>query len=252
MNFLINPELRQVWNKGSAAELLGAYEKVWDRKRVLRKIYENWYQQILAELCPGAVLEIGAGTGNFKRWLEERNRRCWTLDILPGQHVNVRADALQLPFRPGSVQNVVMIDALHHFARPFGFLEQVAKLLPTGGRMILLEPFVSWWGAIVWRFLHHERVDFGFEETATPKDAWDGNAAIPQLVLSEKNRANLPLKTITLKHAEFLSYPLSGGFLHRALLPERLLLGLHQLEQCRLFQNRFVSLRIFAVLEKTA
>jgi len=250
MNLLLNPEVRPVWGTGDAARLLAAYEQVWERKRILRQLYETWYQQIFAALQPGSILEVGAGTGNFKRWLATQGRRCWTLDILPGKFVNVQADALRLPFRPGQITNIVMIDAIHHFARPLGFLHHVAKALPAGGRIILVEPFVSWWGAFVYRYLHHERVDFAFEESTAAKEAWDGNAAIPQLILAELNRSRLPFTLITMRHMEFLSYPLCGGFSYRSLLPSAVLLGLHRLEQSRVFQNRFLSLRVFAVLEK--
>jgi SAM-dependent methyltransferase len=252
MNFLLNPEVKPVWGSGKDAQLLAAYEQVWNRKRILRQLYETWYRQIFTALQPGTIVEVGAGTGNFKRWLTTQGRRCCTLDILPGKFVDVQADALRLPFQAGRVTNIVMIDALHHFARPFGFLQHAAAVLPVGGRILLVEPFVSWWGGFVYRYLHHERVDFAFEETTAPKDAWDGNAAIPQLCLAKKNRSRLPFKVVTLRHMEFLAYPLCGGFSYRSLLPWRVLLGLHQLEQCRLFQNRFVSLRLFAALEKTA
>lgn len=250
MNFLLNPEVRPVWGTGDEARLLGAYEQVWDRKQILRQLYEAWYRQIFSELRPGTIVEVGAGTGNFKRWLTTQGRRCWTLDILPGKFVDVQADALRLPYR--RVDNIVMFDALHHFARPFGFLQSAAEVLPAGGRVLLVEPFVSWWGGFVYRYLHHERVDFGFEESTAAKEAWDGNAAIPQLMLAPKNLSRLPLKLVRMEHMEFLAYPLCGGFSYRSLLPGAVLLGLHRLEQLRLFRNRFVSLRVFAVLEKTA
>jgi hypothetical protein len=55
-----------------------------------------------------------------------------------------------------------------------------------------------------------------------------------------------------MRYGECLAYPLSGGFSYRALLPERLLVGLHRLEQARPLQNRVVSLRVLAALEKPA
>jgi SAM-dependent methyltransferase len=248
---LLNPEVRAVWGTTDGAALLAAYERVWQRKTILRQIYEKWYQEISTELRPGTIVEIGAGTGNFKRWLQARGRSCCTVDILPGRFVNVQADALCLPFRSTSMDNVVMIDALHHFARPSAFLAEATRILRPGGRLLLVEPYVSWWGAFVYRYLHHERVDFHFDENhPTTKEAWDGNAAIPQLVLAERNRNRLPLRVRQMRYRELLAYPLSGGFSYRSLLPGPVLLALHQLEQCRLLQNQFVSLRVFAVLER--
>ncbi len=250
-HLLLNPEVRPAWDSGDGARLLAAYERVWDRKAVLRRLYETWYEKILPDLKPGNIIEVGSGTGNFKRWLQTKGRCVWTLDILPGKYVDVQADALRLPFRDGCVDNIVMIDALHHFARPLAFLQQAASALRAGGRILFVEPFVSAWGGFVWRHVHHERVDFNLEEAIATKEAWDGNAAIPQLTLKELTRQPTPLRAVKASYCEFLAYPLTGGFSYRALLPSRLLMALHKLEQNRLFQNRLLSLRIVAVLEKT-
>ena len=249
-NLLLNPEVRPLWGNGNEAQLLAAYEHVWNRKTIVRQLYETWYENIAAELRPGSIIEVGAGTGNFKRWLKTRGRTCWTLDILAGKHVDVQADALQMPLARASVDNIVMVDALHHFARPLAFLKHAAEVLRPCGRLLMIEPFVSVWGRFVYRYLHHERVDFDFEETTAAKEAWDGNAAIPRLTLSRVEQEVRDLRIRRISYCEFLVYPLSGGFSYRSLLPGPMLLALHRLEQSRLFQNRILSLRVIAVLEK--
>lgn len=249
---LLNPEVRPFWNRDDEAQLLDAYERVWNRKVILRRLYETWYEKIAAELQQGSIIEVGAGTGNFKRWLQTRGRACWTLDILPGKYVDVQADALQMPLAAGSVDNIVMVDALHHFARPLAFLKRAAEVLRPHGRLLLIEPFASVWGRFVYRYLHHEHVDFDFEESTASKNAWDGNAAVPQLALARVEQEVPEFRIKRLNYCEFLAYPLSGGFSYRSLLPSPLLLALHWLEQSRLFQNRTLSLRVIAVLEKTA
>lgn len=243
---LLNPEVRDIWGTGDEPTLLAAYERVWERKTILRCLYESWYRAILVELRPGNLVELGAGTGNLKRWLQAQGRRSFTFDILPGKFVDARADALRLPLRADSVDNIVLIDVLHHLARPLAFLREAARVLKPAGRVVMVEPFVSGWGWLVYKFFHHERVDFGFQETDTPKEAWDGNAVIPQWTLAQP----LPLTVVKTGYREFLSYPLSGGFTYRCLLPPPILMGLHSMEQSRLFRNRLLALRIFAVLEK--
>lgn len=164
----------------------------------------------------------------------------------------MQADALQMPLAVGSVDNIVMVDALHHFARPPAFFKHAADVLRPGGRLLLIEPFVSTWGRFVYRYLHHERVDFNFEDSTSSKEAWDGNAAIPALTLARVDRDVSNLRIRHISYCEFLAYPLSGGFSYRSLLPGPVLLALHRLEQSRLFQNRTLSLRVIAALEKIA
>lgn len=244
----MNSEVRPHWQTGDEAQLLAAYERVWERKEILRRIYGAWYEELAKGLRPGNLVELGAGTGNFKRW--QQPRRCWTVDILRGKYVDVQADATRMPFRPGSVDNLVIIDTLHHLSRPFAFLQNAAEVLRPGGRLVMTEPFASVWGRVVWKYLHHETVDFNFKESEEPKAAWAGNAAIPGIVLAEENRARIPLRVLSINYCESLTLLLGGGFSYRQLLPTPALLALRQLERCPIFRNKFVSLRVFALMEK--
>jgi hypothetical protein len=42
---------------------------VWDRKPVLRLVYEDFYDRIAAVCRAGRTIEIGGGIGNLKRRL---------------------------------------------------------------------------------------------------------------------------------------------------------------------------------------
>ena len=42
------------------------YRAMWERKPVLRVIYEDFYDRIAAACVPGATIEIGGGIGNLK------------------------------------------------------------------------------------------------------------------------------------------------------------------------------------------
>jgi len=244
--WLMNPEVKKAWG-GPEEGLLRAYRNVWERKEILRSLYEGWYRLIEEQLSPGFVLEIGGGTGNLREWMGQR-RRIISLDLLAGKNLNLRADAHQLPFKNESVPNIVLIDVLHHLERPYEFIDSVARVLKPNGRLILLEPYVSVWGYFIYKFVHHENVDFGWENKKPHgKKAWEGNAAIPQIVF----QSHLPLKQISLRYLDFLAYPLSGGFSYRSLLPSSWLSFWHNIEKkyC-LFKNRFVSLRILATYVK--
>jgi hypothetical protein len=41
-SFLLNPEVKPVWGGGDGTALLVAYERVWNRKTILRWLYETW------------------------------------------------------------------------------------------------------------------------------------------------------------------------------------------------------------------
>lgn len=181
---LLNPDVRPLWGDGDEAQLLAAHERVWNRKVIIRQLYETWYEKIAAELQPGSIIEVGAGTGNLKRWLKTRGRPRWTLDILPGKYVDMQAEALQMPLAAGSVDKIVMVDALHHFARPLALLKHAHEVLHPRGRLLHIEAVVSIWVRFVNRCLLRKRGDFDFEESTATKEESYGNAAISALTLS--------------------------------------------------------------------
>ena len=50
-------------------DVLDEYLSVWNRKPVLRAIYEDFYDRIVAMCTPGLTIELGGGIGNLKRRL---------------------------------------------------------------------------------------------------------------------------------------------------------------------------------------
>ena len=41
---LLNPDVRPLWGDGDEAQLLAAHERVWNRKVIIRQLYETWYE----------------------------------------------------------------------------------------------------------------------------------------------------------------------------------------------------------------
>ena len=55
----------------AASGQLADHRGVWDRKPVLRLIYENFYDRIAAACRHGRTIEIGGGIGNLKQRLTD-------------------------------------------------------------------------------------------------------------------------------------------------------------------------------------
>src|SRR6185295_5844134 len=104
---------------------------------------------------------------------------------------DVVADALRLPFRDETIDAVVGLDVLHHLARPRWLFTEAARVLRPGGRLALVEPWVTPLSFPVYRFFHQE-------DCAEPPDRWDpfaaggagkelfdGNAGIPRAIVRD-------------------------------------------------------------------
>jgi len=235
-------------------EILRRHREVWKKKEILREIYRQWYRLIVENMIGGRSLEIGGGGGHFKEFFP----KIISSDYTFCDWLDLSLDAHNLPFAGGGLGNIVMIDILHHLASPPLFFHEAQRTLKKGGRLILLEPFVSPLSYIIYNYFHQERVDFRQEVFDSPlheKDPFDGNLAIPSLIFSKRSdrfRAAFPgLKIIEKKYLSFITYPLSGGFDHGSLIPASSIRLFSILEKIIRPFGRLFAFRILVVIEKT-
>jgi SAM-dependent methyltransferase len=203
---------------------------------------------------------VGAGPGFFKQFAPET----LSTDLIWCPWLDAIADAQQLPFRTASVTNVFGLDMLHHLATPMTFLSEVSRVLVPGGRLILIEPWITPFSYFIFRFLHQERCDLS--ETpwlsnasggAPEKMAFDGNQAIPYLLFGPTHRSNtlnsLPgLELVALEPFCLFAYLLSGGFKPMNFLPESLYPVVSTFERVTSpLWRGLAALRVLLVLEKS-
>jgi SAM-dependent methyltransferase len=196
--------------------------RIVQQKRFLRRIYEDWYEEIRSAVPwgSGRVLEIGSGPGFLKEVMPD----LITSDILPLSKVDAVLDACQIPFCQGSLRGIVMVDVFHHLPRPKAFLKEAARCVRRDGRVVMIEPWVTPWSRWIFQTFHHERFDTEtseFFEPGGPLSA--GNGALPWIIF-EKNKdrfeSGIPewrVKRITPMFP--FRYLVSGGVSLRALMP---------------------------------
>ncbi|MFL5735010.1 MAG: class I SAM-dependent methyltransferase [Chloroflexia bacterium] len=237
------------------------HRAVWRRKPILRRIYrEQYYSRLLAQCPPdGSTLEIGSGPG----FLAGIAPQVWRTDVLPSPYIHCVADVHRLPFAPDQFDTVIGLDVLHHFNRPINALREVARVLKPGGRLALVEPWITTFSRFVYTYLHQEGCDL----TLTPwcdtnqftddKLAFDGNAAIPYLLLTRGaghlSQALPELRLVRLEQFSLVTYLLSLGFKPANLLPPPLYPILYRAEEAtRPAWSRWAALRALIVWEKSA
>jgi|SRR5438093_4019478 len=200
------------------------YLSVWGGKPVLRAIYEDFYDRIAAQCTSGMTIEIGGGIGNLKRWLPG----VVSTDIQFVPWLDCVADAQHLPFADGSAANIVMVDVLHHVEFPIRFFREAERLLQPGGRIVMVEPAITWGSTLFYRLLHQEPVRMSadplVEGTPNPaRDPYKSNQAIPTLIVIKHRERFLRLfpnfKISCVEWISLLAYPLSGGFKRWNLIP---------------------------------
>jgi SAM-dependent methyltransferase len=193
-------------------------------KPPLRRIYEEWYEDLAGSLPPGpgTVLEVGAGPG----FLAERLPGLVTSEVFVCAGLRAALDARALPFRAGSLRAILMTDVFHHVSDAGRFLREASEALRPGGRIVMVEPWVTPWSRFVYGRLHHEPFDPRAADWTFPPGGplSAANGALPWIVFArdrERFRRELPgLRLVDVAPRLPFRYLLSGGFSVRALIPE--------------------------------
>jgi SAM-dependent methyltransferase len=237
----------------SDAATLARHRAAWQARPELRAVYREWFDRLLEAVgARRPVIEVGSGPGFFKAAAPA----LVATDVLAGLAVDIRCDADVLPFRSGSLGAIVMVDALHHLPRPLDFLAEAARALTPGGRIAMVEPWITLPSWILYRFFHHEECRLGVD-VARPfaskaQSPLEGNAAIPYLALARLRDAGLPLHLVRAEPFVGLPYLATFGFKVARPLPVVLQRVARAGERAVAPLTRWLATRIFVVLEKPA
>jgi SAM-dependent methyltransferase len=192
-------------------------------KPFLRRVYLDWYRRIattIPEDVDGRILEIGSGGGFLDQVIPDVITS--EVFIVPG--VDLIADARELPIRTGSLKSIVMTNVFHHIPDAAAFLDEAERALAVGGRVIMIEPWNTWWS----RFIHER---FHDEAMLPDTDTWEfppsgpvsgANAALAWVVVSrDRVRLERDWKFRVTESEPFmpLRYIVSGGVSLRSLQP---------------------------------
>ncbi len=234
-------------------------ERAWQERPLLRRVYGDWYRTIVDRLSPvpGRSIELGSGIGQLRDFAGDG---VVLTDIEETRWVGERVDALQLPDADGSLANVVMLDVFHHLSDPARFLDEATRALRAGGRVIMVEPYCSPVSTVLYRRFHHERTTLHADpfapDATTAAAPLESNQARPTLVFyrhrSEFLRRWPGLALLEERRFEFVTYPLTGGFSRRQLLPTSLYRPLRALERGLAPLAPLLAFRCLIVLERRA
>lgn len=236
-------------------DILQQHKAIWEKKPILRELYTRWYREMATQLVTGDTLELGGGTGNFKEFAPN----VVSSDIVPLPWIDVVADAQNLPFEVQSFDNIVMFDVLHHIENVTLFFNEALRVLRPGGRIAIMEPYISLASWPVYHFLHPEPVDLQqdplvFVQPNPERKPFDSNQAFATILFEKKykNFKDRYPQFLKIYHRRlaFFAYPLSGGFEKPSLLPMALLPSVFALENALSFLSRWLAFRILIVLEK--
>jgi len=213
-----------------------------------RELYRDQFKDFPnpAEL---SILEIGSGTSPLKQFLSN----VVTSDVLDLDYLDLvfdchgidRLDAI----KDNSLDVISLTNVLHHLKSPIAFLNHAASKLKSGGKVIATEPFFSVLSTPIFKYLHHEPVDFQISDPELAKvrgPLESANIALPWLIFFRKRewlqRLNdkFDIASLSARPYSALSYMATGGISHRLPIPRLLYRALFFID--RAFSHYFPRL----------
>jgi SAM-dependent methyltransferase len=201
----------------------GLRRQIIASKPFLKAIYDEWYSTLAAALPDGEchVLELGSGAGYCAQFIPG----LITSDVFPSSGLQLIFEAQRLPFATNSLRAIVMTNVLHHIPDVRAFFDEASRCLCSGGKILMIEPWVTPWSRFIYSRFHHEPFnpeasDWSFPASGPLSGA---NGALPW-ILFERDRTKF-----TAEYHEFsveqvrpflpFRYFVSGGVALRSLMP---------------------------------
>jgi len=194
-----------------------------------------WYHELYRDQFkdfpnPAALsmLEVGSGTSPLKQFLPN----IITSDVLDLDYLDLVFDCHEIDkldaIKDNSIDVITLTNVLHHLKEPIGFLNRAASKLKHAGKVIATEPFFSLVSSPIFRYLHHEPVDF---EISAPElknvrgPLASANIALPWLIFfgrrdwADNLSANYDVANCSVRFFSAVSYMATGGISHRLPVP---------------------------------
>jgi hypothetical protein len=142
------------------------------------------------------------------------------------------------------------------------FFREAARVLRSGGRLVMMEPAITYGSTLFYRLFHHEPVRSSAEAlvegTPNPgRDPYDANVAIPTILVTRERarfHARFPeLRIVRVVWFAFAAFALSGGFRPWSLLTAGAARHLMRFERAvEPLIGRLAGFRVMIVIEKQA
>jgi hypothetical protein len=192
----------------------------------------------------GQILEVGAGAGISKKFL--KNQKVFRTDFFdfPENDVKGEIDTHALPFEDRSYSSSIAIDVLHHLKSPITSLSEMKRVtnLKSGGSIVLIEPYVSFFSYPVYRIFHTERTSnpwvAQYSEPFSSDWPGDGNQSLSRLLFTKRTGRKLlstvfpaELYSVELYVFSVFSFFITGGLSRPLPLPRIIVSLTFQLER---------------------
>ena len=190
------------------------------------KLYQDQFRN-LGEVARLDVLEIGSGVSPLTNFYPTVR----TSDVLDLDYLDYVFDCHRLDeyeaISNASLDVITLTNVLHHLKSPIEFLNKAAVKLKPGGLVIATEPYFSVLSTVIYKYLHHEPVDFSIEKPELAEvhgPLSSANEPLPWLIFTRADwrreiERYYDFETRPFRPFTALAYFATGGISHRIPIP---------------------------------
>ena len=192
-----------------------------------RELYRDQFRD-LTNPAALSILEVGSGTSPLKQFLPN----VVTSDVLDLEYLDLVFDCHEIDrfdaIRDESLDVITLTNVLHHLKSPILFLNRAANKLKPGGKVIATEPFFSLVSTPIFKYLHHEPVEFEISEPELKNvqgPLASANIALPWLIFFRRRdwadnlSENYDVANCSVRFFSAVSYMATGGISHKLPVP---------------------------------
>src|SRR5579859_5972941 len=140
-------------NNLDSPETLQLHRSLIENKYILKEIYKKFYLEFKNTKVPkGKILELGSGGGFLKKVLPN----IITSDVVKGEGIDKVFFGEKMPFRNNSLSAIFMLNVFHHIKNPAKALFEMERCLKKGGKIVMVEPYNSFWSRFIYTNFHNE------------------------------------------------------------------------------------------------
>ena len=184
----------------------------------LRTYFSNIYEMVAEEIGQSEkILEVGSGAGISNIFLKQSVFRT---DFFAFPHFNVMGGYVMesLPFNAETFDIVLAIDCIHHSKSPINSINELLRVVRKSGKVILVEPYVSYLSYLPYKLLHHESTTWYYKPKikfdASPEytDFASGDQGVSKFLLRKfKKELVTNFSVVKIKYLSPISFFATGG-----------------------------------------
>ncbi len=159
------------------------------KKPAIKQYLLYLYSKINDNLVGESILELGSGPGISLEFINDKE--LILTDFLPWPKGKIvgSIDASQLPYKDNAFDSVFLVNALHHMQYPVLALAESCRVVKSGGRVVIVEPYVNFFSYLIYKIFHNEHTTWGYELPSSgrisDKSASEGEQSLLQALLKQ-------------------------------------------------------------------